>query len=76
MDCPAACVLQDGLEFGDDDTVVIYNRVPKTGSTTLAGIMYNLCSTNKYYVIHIGMFHSAKTIALSDQVGVWWLLVT
>ena len=32
--------------------------------------MYNLCNTNKYYVIHIGMFHSAKTIALSDQVGV------
>ncbi|KAK7495797.1 hypothetical protein BaRGS_00013017 [Batillaria attramentaria] len=34
---------------------------------TLAGIMYGLCTTNKYYVIHIGMIHSAKTIALSDQ---------
>nr|KAG5705746.1 hypothetical protein BaRGS_027405 [Batillaria attramentaria] len=29
--------------------------------------MYGLCTTNKYYVIHIGMIHSAKTIALSDQ---------
>ena len=60
--------MQEGLEFGDDDTVVIYNRVPKTGSTTLAGILYNLCGPNKYYVIHIGMVHGAKTIALSDQV--------
>ncbi|XP_070177405.1 heparan sulfate 2-O-sulfotransferase 1-like [Littorina saxatilis] len=58
---------QEGAEFGDDDSVVIYNRVPKTGSTTLAGIMYSLCNTNKYFVIHIGMFHSAKTISLSDQ---------
>ncbi|XP_076455198.1 heparan sulfate 2-O-sulfotransferase 1-like [Babylonia areolata] len=58
---------QEGPQFGDDDTIVIYNRVPKTGSTTLAGIMYALCSINKYFVIHIGMFHSAKTIALSDQ---------
>lgn len=55
------------VEFGDDETVVIYNRVPKTGSTTLAGIFYGLCSTNKYFVIHVGMIYSSKTIALSDQ---------
>ncbi|XP_025113409.1 heparan sulfate 2-O-sulfotransferase 1-like isoform X1 [Pomacea canaliculata] len=57
----------DGVDFGDDDTVVIYNRIPKTGSTTLAGIMYALCFVNKYFVIHVGMMDRAKTIALSDQ---------
>lgn len=56
------------MDFGDDDTVVIYNRIPKTGSTTLAGIMYALCFVNKYFVIHVGMMDRAKTIALSDQV--------
>lgn len=53
--------------FGDDDTVVIYNRVPKTGSTTMAGFIYTLCVRNKYHVIHLNMVHAAKTIGLSDQ---------
>ncbi|XP_025111700.1 heparan sulfate 2-O-sulfotransferase 1-like [Pomacea canaliculata] len=53
---------------GGEDMIVIYNRVPKTGSTSFAGIVYDLCKSNKFHVVHINMTKNAKTLALSDQV--------
>ena len=62
--------LQDIVEPNDDDIVMIYNRVPKTGSTSFAGIAYELCQRNKFHVLHINITKNARTLSLSDQVCV------
>ncbi|CAG5120693.1 unnamed protein product, partial [Candidula unifasciata] len=51
----------------DDDVVVIYNRVPKTGSTSFAGIAYDLCTENRFHVIHMNISRNQRTLGLSDQ---------
>ena len=53
--------------FGED-TIIIYNRVPKTGSTSLAGVTYDLCTINKYHVIHLNTSRNQRTLSLADQV--------
>lgn len=35
------------------NTVIFYNRVPKTGSTTFTAVLYSLAKPNKLYVMHI-----------------------
>lgn len=54
----------DGL----DDTVIIYNRVPKTGSTSFMGVAYDLCSRNNFNVLHINTTRNSHVLSLSDQV--------
>ncbi|XP_046576227.1 heparan sulfate 2-O-sulfotransferase 1-like isoform X1 [Haliotis rubra] len=51
----------------NDGLVVIYNKVPKTGSTTLAGMAYELCQENRFNVIMIDTKGRSKTVFLSDQ---------
>ncbi|KAL4219659.1 Heparan sulfate 2-O-sulfotransferase 1 [Mactra antiquata] len=53
--------------FNNEDTLVIYNRVPKTGSTSFAGIAYELCYTNKYHVLHVNTTKNVHTLSISDQ---------
>ncbi|KAF2349408.1 Sulfotransferase [Trinorchestia longiramus] len=50
-----------------EELVIIYNRVPKTGSTSLIGLAYDLCSTNSFNVIHINTSRNSPTLSLSDQ---------
>lgn len=62
-------LLQELPKPGDvDDTVIIYNRVPKTGSTSFAGVAYDLCAQNKYNVLHLNVSRNNHVLGLSDQV--------
>lgn len=50
-----------------DDLVVIYNRVPKTASTSFVGVAYDLCSRNKFHVLHVNVSRNRYTLSLQDQ---------
>ncbi|XP_071096729.1 heparan sulfate 2-O-sulfotransferase 1-like [Haliotis cracherodii] len=63
------------LQFGkdpadtddDDDIIVIYNKVPKTGSTSFASIAYELCKINSFNVVLIDITRHGHILSLSDQ---------
>ncbi|MCL4119971.1 UNVERIFIED_CONTAM: hypothetical protein GTU68_010791 [Idotea baltica] len=52
----------------ESNQIIIYNRVPKTGSTSFIGLGYSLCSKNKINVIHINTTKNIPTLSLTDQV--------
>lgn len=51
------------------DLVVIYNRVPKTGSTSFINVAYDLCRQNSYHVLHINVTANMHVLSLANQVG-------
>lgn len=53
----------------DQNLVVIYNRVPKTGSTSFVNIAYDLCKRNKYHVLHINVTANMHVLSLPNQVS-------
>nr|CAG4650256.1 EOG090X088H [Sida crystallina] len=53
-------------------SVVVYNRVPKTGSTSFVGLAYELCSRNKFNVLHFNISKNAHLMSLSDQLRFVW----
>ena len=61
-------LFQDTNFFNDDEQLIIYNRVPKTGSTSFAGIAYDLCSRNNFHVLHVNTTKNVHTLSIPDQV--------
>ncbi|KAK8748552.1 hypothetical protein OTU49_015852, partial [Cherax quadricarinatus] len=55
----------NGLDL--ENLIVIYNRVPKTGSTSFIGLAYDLCSKNKFNVINVNTTKKNPTLSLTDQ---------
>jgi hypothetical protein len=51
----------------DDAPIIVYNRVPKTGSTTFMDIVYRLSRANGFSAIHINITRNRHTLALPDQ---------
>ncbi|OXU28138.1 hypothetical protein TSAR_005015 [Trichomalopsis sarcophagae] len=53
----------------NDDYIVIYNRVPKTGSTSFVGVVYDMCKKNKYHALHINVTNNMHTLTLPNQIN-------
>lgn len=47
--------------------IVLYNRIPKTGSTSFANLLYDSCMKNKVYVLHVNITTFKSTLPLQDQ---------
>lgn len=56
------------LSEREDDMVIIYNRVPKTASTSFTNIAYDLCGKNHYHVLHINTTKNNPVMSIQDQV--------
>uniref|UniRef100_A0A1B0G230 Heparin sulfate O-sulfotransferase n=1 Tax=Glossina morsitans morsitans TaxID=37546 RepID=A0A1B0G230_GLOMM len=52
----------------DEQLVVLYNRVPKTGSTSFVNIAYDLCKKNKFHVLHINVTANMHVLSLPNQI--------
>lgn len=51
----------------DDNTVIVYNRIPKTGSTSFMHLPYELCGKNDFNVLLLNI-SGPHFMTLSDQV--------
>ena len=47
--------------------LVIYNRIPKTGSTTFANVAYTLAARNHFSVVHVNITRNSHILSLRDQ---------
>eukprot|EP00118_Oscarella_pearsei_P017040 m.167613 g.167613 ORF g.167613 m.167613 type:complete len:202 (+) comp38936_c2_seq15:232-837(+) len=54
-------------EGGRGGQIVMYNRVPKTGSTTFMGLVYALCEKNGFHSIHLNVTGNAQVMSVADQ---------
>lgn len=48
--------------------LVIYNRVPKTGSTSFVNVAYDLHSRNAFRVLHVNITGNSHLLSIYDQV--------
>lgn len=57
----------DNFDY-EEQLVVLYNRVPKTGSTSFVNIAYDLCKKNRFHVLHINITANNHVLTLPNQV--------
>ena len=55
------------MEDDDEHIVIFYNTVPKTGSTSFMGVIYDLCHPNKFHALHLNVSRNSHTISTPDQ---------
>ena len=46
---------------------MIYNRVPKTASTSFVNLTYSLCKKNQFHVLHINVTGNNHVLSLPNQ---------
>lgn len=51
----------------EDDLVIVYNRVPKTASTSFVGVAYDLCKKNQFHVLHVNVTANNHIFSLNNQ---------
>ena len=51
----------------DDKVIVIYNRIPKTGSTSFMHLPYELCDENKFNVLLLNI-SNPHSMTFSDRI--------
>lgn len=51
----------------NNDVIIIYNRVPKTGSTSFIGVAYDICKKNNFHVIHVNISSNNHVLSLPNQ---------
>lgn len=51
----------------EDDPVIVYNRVPKTASTSFVGVAYDLCKKNQFHVLHVNVTANNHIFSLNNQ---------
>lgn len=54
----------------EKELVVIYNRVPKTGSTSFVGVAYDLCRSNGFHVLHVNVSANMHVLTLPNQASI------
>lgn len=63
--------LLDGKR-SDRDMIIMYNRVPKTGSTSFVNVAYDLCKRNRFNVLHLNITGNMHVMSIADQVLYQW----
>ncbi|RZF37545.1 hypothetical protein LSTR_LSTR008583 [Laodelphax striatellus] len=58
--------------FLHDDAIIVYNRVPKTASTSFVNIAYDLCKRNGFNVLHLNITGNLHIMSLADQARFIW----
>ncbi|XP_066141902.1 heparin sulfate O-sulfotransferase [Euwallacea fornicatus] len=51
-----------------ENIVLLYNRVPKTGSTSFVGVAYDLCKKSQYHVLHVNVTGNGHVLSLNNQI--------
>lgn len=59
---------QQKTSHSERDLIIIYNRVPKTGSTSFVNVAYDICKRNKFNVLHLNVTANQHVMSLADQV--------
>lgn len=64
----AAPSLSSPLALAPPSKILIYNRIPKTASTTLMHLPYELAKTSGFNVLLLNITRSQHMLTLSDQI--------